>query len=148
MHGKLTATRALGLENRCLVGADLLAILGHPLVGRRLLVDLVELAVTGTNLVGRLGCDGTEHALADRAQVLDNLAELGIGQEESQEDSKVLARLVCVVLGLAFGDGDDVVLLGARGVTSVRSIDSVLEELVGVLLDHHGAHGLDDVPEK
>jgi hypothetical protein len=55
--------------------------------------------------------------------------------------------LVNVLLGIILGDGSDTRLLGSGAITVVGSVDGVLEELVGVLLDYHHSCGLDDISE-
>jgi hypothetical protein len=55
--------------------------------------------------------------------------------------------LVNILLGVILANRQDTRLLGPGWVGSVRVVDGVLEELVGVLLDNHHSHSLDNIPE-
>ena len=55
--------------------------------------------------------------------------------------------LVNILLGVILANRQNTRLLSPGWVGSVRIVDGVLEELVGVLLDNHHSHGLNNISE-
>lgn len=53
--------------------------------------------------------------------------------------------LVDILLGIGLGDGNDTILLGSRWVSSVRSPNGFLQELIGVLLLNHHSESFEDI---
>jgi len=85
----LGAVGALDSDVGRVLRAELLTIGADPLLGRGLLVDLVELVLVGSCLVGGLGGGGCEDVSSDEAEVIEDLSELGVGNEEGNEHSQV-----------------------------------------------------------
>ena len=80
---------SLELQLGGLVGAESLAVGTDPLLGRSLLVDLVELFLSGTSLVGGLGGTGGKDVTANKAEILGEFSDLRVGDEEGEEDTEV-----------------------------------------------------------
>lgn len=72
-----------------LVGAELLAVGTDPLLGWGLLVDLVELLLGWSGLVGGFGGGCGEDVSADDTKVGEDLSELGVCDEQGDQDSQV-----------------------------------------------------------
>lgn len=106
-------TSNLGLEDGSLAGADGLAVLGDPLVGRGLLVDLVELLLAGSGLLSRVGGNGGEKVSTDESEVGDDLSHLGVGEDEGEERSEVDGSVLGIVLEGAGRRGQSVLGLGS-----------------------------------
>lgn len=72
-----------------LLCTELLTIGTDPLLGRSLLVDLVELVLLGSGLVGGFGSGSSEDVSSNKSKIAQDLSELGVGDEKSDQDSKV-----------------------------------------------------------
>lgn len=144
------------------VWAESLAVGANPLLGRGLTVDLVELFLRWSGLVGGTRSGRGEDVTANEAEVFGEFSDFSVGNEEGEENSEVLggwrsalssdfgkAELtsVGVRLGILLADGNDAALLGVAHVGLNGSPESVLEELIGVLLVYNCSKGLEDVPE-
>ncbi len=66
-----------------------LTVSTDPLVGWSFLVNLVKLRLIRSNFVGGFGSAGRKNISTDEAEVLNELAELGVGDEEGDENAKV-----------------------------------------------------------
>lgn len=60
-----------------------------PLLRWSFLVNLVELILIGTSLIGGFGSAGSEDIATDDAEVLDELTELGVGDKKSDKDTEM-----------------------------------------------------------
>ena len=79
----------LELELGSVLSTELLAIGSDPLFGRSLLVNLIELVLIRSSLVGCLGSGRSEDVSANDTKVIQKLSEFRVGDEESDEYAEV-----------------------------------------------------------
>ncbi len=86
------------------VAADL-AVGADPLVGRGGLVDALELVVGRAGHVRELGGAVGGDVAGEDADVLEELARLGVSEDQASEGAEVLDGLLAVLLGLLLVHG-------------------------------------------
>lgn len=79
----------LDSDIRGLLCTELLSIGTDPLLGWGFLVDLVELVLLRSRLVGSLGGGSSKDVSANESEIVQDLSEFRVGDEKSNQHSEV-----------------------------------------------------------